>query len=101
PLRPAATTLSPYTTLFRSALADRLLRWHKLQSIKNADKKIALVYYNHPPGRHNVGADKLDVPESLFEILQSLQRAGYTTGELPKDRKSTRLNSSHVKISYA
>src|SRR5690606_7233833 len=63
-----------------TALADRVRCWHKLQSINNADKKIALVYYNHPPGRHNVGADKLDVPESLFEILQRLQQAGYSTG---------------------
>ena len=67
------------------ALADRLQRWQRLQSRDNADKRVALVYYNHPPGRHNVGADKLDVPESLFEMLQALDAAGYDTGTLPED----------------
>lgn len=65
------------------AMADRLGSWQKLQEMDNADKKVALIYYNHPPGRQNVGADKLDVPESLFEILQRLKAAGYHTGELP------------------
>ncbi|WP_091644969.1 cobaltochelatase subunit CobN [Aquisalimonas asiatica] len=67
------------------AMADRMQRWQRLQTADNADKRVALVYYNHPPGRHNVGADKLDVPESLFEMLQQLKAAGYDTGELPED----------------
>ena len=29
------------------------------------------------------GADNLDVPASLFDLLNSLKAAGYTTGELP------------------
>ena len=71
-----------------TALADRLQRWNALQTTDNADKRVALVYYNHPPGRHNVGADKLDVPESLFEMLQQLQAAGYDTGELPESAEA-------------
>ncbi|MDX1635577.1 MAG: cobaltochelatase subunit CobN [Marinobacter sp.] len=66
------------------AMADRLLRWQRLRTLANADKKIALVYYNHPPGRQNVGADNLDVPASLFEMLHWLKAAGYTTGPLPE-----------------
>lgn len=64
-------------------LAERLAAWQRLRAKDNADKRVALVYYNHPPGRHNIGADKLDVPQSLFEILQALHAAGYDTGELP------------------
>ncbi|TVP58970.1 MAG: cobaltochelatase subunit CobN [Halomonadaceae bacterium] len=71
-----------------NALADRLQRWQQLQVSDNADKKVALIYYNHPPGRQNVGADKLDVPESLFEILQRLKAAGYDTGELPESAEA-------------
>ncbi|WP_254432129.1 cobaltochelatase subunit CobN [Aquisalimonas sp. 2447] len=71
-----------------TALAHRLQRWSALQTTDNADKRVALVYYNHPPGRHNVGADKLDVPESLFEMLQQLQAAGYDTGELPESAEA-------------
>ena len=64
-------------------LVDRLARWQALRLKKNADKRVAIIYYNHPPGRHNIGADNLDVPRSLFEMLQALKRAGYNTGELP------------------
>ncbi|KAB7623381.1 cobaltochelatase subunit CobN [Alkalilimnicola sp. S0819] len=65
-------------------LAERARRWSVLQRKANADKKLALIYYNHPPGRHNVGADNLDVPASLWDILHRLQAAGYHTGELPE-----------------
>ena len=49
-------------------LADRLARWRTLQTKTNADKRVAIVYYNHPPGRHNIGADNLDVPATLHEL---------------------------------
>lgn len=64
-------------------LAARAARWVRLQTMDNADKRIALIYYNHPPGRHNIGADNLDVPASLLQILGALQQAGYDTGPLP------------------
>ena len=68
--------------------ALRMQGWLALQQKDNADKRVAIVYYNHPPGRHNIGADNLNVPESLLEILNSLKNAGYQTGELPKDAES-------------
>lgn len=64
-------------------LVKRLKRWEQLQDKANQDKKIAIIYYNHPPGRHNIGADNLNVVESLFDILHSLKNQGYKTGELP------------------
>jgi cobaltochelatase CobN len=64
-------------------LVARLTRWQALRQKANADKRVAIIYYNHPPGRHNIGADNLDVPRSLWEILQALKRDGYNTGELP------------------
>ena len=64
-------------------LAARLERWLALRTKANRDKRIAVIYYNHPPGRQNIGADNLDVPASLFDLLNSLKAAGYTTGELP------------------
>ncbi|WP_024328109.1 cobaltochelatase subunit CobN [Thioalkalivibrio sp. AKL19] len=71
------------------ALADRVARWQRLRSLDNADKRVAVVYYNHPPGRQNIGADKLDVPESLLEILQNLEAAGYDLGgTVPEDAEA-------------
>ncbi len=64
-------------------LAARTARWIHLQRAQNIDKRIALIYYNHPPGRHNIGADNLDVPASLWELLHLLKNAGYQTGPLP------------------
>ena len=64
-------------------VAARVGRWLALRAKANADKRVAIVYYNHPPGRQNIGADNLDVPNSLFDMLHVLKAAGYRTGELP------------------
>lgn len=66
------------------SVSRRLARWTDLRETDNRDKRVAIVYYNHPPGRHNIGADNLDVPQSLLEILKRLDREGYTVGELPE-----------------
>jgi len=60
-------------------------KWNKLKKKANKDKKIAIIYYNHPPGRHNIGADNLNVPKSLFNILKNLEKEGYDVGLLPKN----------------
>ncbi len=65
-------------------MARRVLRWQRLQHKANQSKRIGVIYYNHPPGRHNIGADNLNVPSSLFEILHSLKSQGYQTGDLPE-----------------
>ncbi|MDP2225997.1 MAG: cobaltochelatase subunit CobN, partial [Moraxellaceae bacterium] len=65
--------------------ADRVSRLVRLQTMENADKKVAVMYYNYPPGKGNIGASYLNVlPDSLMEILNSLNTAGYNVGELPE-----------------
>ncbi|MEO0508767.1 MAG: cobaltochelatase subunit CobN [Verrucomicrobiota bacterium] len=76
------TTLSIDSQI--ESLAERVRNWNRLKHKANKDKKIALIYYNHPPGRHNIGADNLDVPASIWELLHDLKAAGYETGELPE-----------------
>jgi len=61
--------------------AQRAQNWLHLQQSANYDKRLAIIYYNHPPGRHNIGADNLNVVESLWQILQRLQREGYDLGD--------------------
>jgi hypothetical protein len=63
-------------------VARRLANWRSLRTTDNADKKIAVIFYNHPPGRHNIGADNLDVVESLFEFLHAT--AVLVTERLPR-----------------
>lgn len=50
----------------------------KLQQLPNSDKKIALLFWNHPMGEKNIAASHLNVPRSLVEITQALTQAGYT-----------------------
>src|SRR3989454_1628149 len=75
--RPPRSTLFPYTTLFRSLFPDR------------------------PGGAHRAGGEERD-PD------RRVRAAGLPSGQVPgrgraenRDRKSTRLNSSHLVISYA
>ena len=57
----------------------RAMRWIKLQRTTNADKKIAIVYWNYPPGKGNIGASYLNVMRSMPEIMRRLQKDGYKT----------------------
>src|SRR5690606_42153215 len=90
PTRPPPTlTLFPYTTLFRST--------------QRSNKRTRAGYWNNPyPGlaalTHQAIARIADQWCTSVRY-QCHIFAGLTF--LNKDRKSTRLNSSHVKISYA
>lgn len=65
-------------------LADRVANWVKLRKMANSDKKIALIYYNYPPGKQNIGASYLAVPESIIEILNGLKQQGYNVTDIPQ-----------------
>ena len=70
-------------------LTERVKAWINLQDKPNKDKKIAIIYYNYPPGKQNIGASYLNVlPESLYEILNRLKAEGYdaTGQEVNKER---------------
>src|SRR4051812_49903211 len=82
--RPPSSTLFPYTTLFRSDLHHR-------------DLVVGVLGVPHAPGGHLHDVDEVD----LVALLGG--RAVHVGGEVDHraDRKSTRLNSSHMSISYA
>ncbi len=71
-----------------TTISQRVQRWTALQTKPNHDKRVAIVYYNHPPGRHNIGADNLDVPASLWQILNRLKQAGYQVDNLPNSQQA-------------
>src|SRR5207253_11439152 len=90
---PLSSTLFPYTTLFRS-------KFRLFASVYKYLIKEALV----PLGYNCERAD--EIPESGAipeQIRKALRDADLVVADLTdrKDRKSTRLNSSHVAISYA
>src|SRR5256885_6302123 len=82
--RPPRSTLFPYTTLFRSILASWVIWAARAISAGEGilDRQLLAVGYHQP----------------LVNELQPARSQAYF-GRL--DRKSTRLNSSHLVISYA
>ncbi|MEO8098262.1 MAG: cobaltochelatase subunit CobN [Acidobacteriota bacterium] len=61
---------------------SRGLRYAALRSKANADKHLALIFYNYPPGKANIGASYLNVAESLSNLLTTLKSQGYNVGTL-------------------
>src|SRR3712207_7940420 len=84
--RPPRSTLFPYTTLFRSKLNPPIVRVDRCTSplvvhaADHARVQAVWIVRRRRRARHHKGVEKI------------LQR---------RDRKSTRLNSSHANISYA
>ncbi|MFA6922069.1 MAG: cobaltochelatase subunit CobN, partial [Gallionella sp.] len=68
---------------------DRIRNYIELQREMNLNKRVALIYYNYPPGKENIGASYLNVlPKSLWTMLQRMKAEGYDTGSLPKDENA-------------
>lgn len=70
-------------------LATLIRQWLRLRATSNADKHIALIVYDYPPGLgKKASAALLDVPATLLAILRRLQQEGYQTGPLPESPES-------------
>src|SRR5690606_41435940 len=96
---PASSSLLPYTTLFRSRLVearhgDGTRERYRWDPASNLLEQPGLRGVEVGPGNRLRTANG--------ERLAHDQRLRLCRREAPaRDRKSTRLNSSHVKISYA
>ena len=55
-------------------------KWADLHDLNNSDKKVAVMLYNYPPGKAEIGASYLDVFDSTFELLYQLYNQGYDIG---------------------
>src|SRR3989442_4822369 len=75
--RPPRSTLFPYTTLFRSG------------------------YFKHVPKAAVLQAVGEYAPDQVSRLAKLKKADIASEAERLADRKSTRLNSSHVRISYA
>jgi cobaltochelatase CobN len=65
----------------RVAMAvSRALRYAELRRKPNADKNVALIYYNFPVGKAGISASYLNVAESLANILARMKADGYDIG---------------------
>jgi cobaltochelatase CobN len=69
-----------------AAVVAKALNYVNLQSKPNADKKVAVMFWNYPPGEKNLSASFLNVPRSLEHTLAALKTAGYAT-ETPQEQE--------------
>src|SRR5690606_40294974 len=97
--RPPTPTLFPSTTLFRSALPQAAGHGPHQSGGAQAEPRRKQVDRDagHGAGGHALAHVYADLLQSLW-VEQIHAPALALQGQ---DRKSTRLNSSHVKISYA
>src|SRR5256885_13303239 len=90
--RPPRSTLFPYTTLFRSEAAAKATGAHAfIQALPQG--------YDTPLDAGEAGAALSAGQRQLLALTRVLVRQPGVL--LLEDRKSTRLNSSHLVISYA
>src|SRR2546428_9578593 len=91
--RPPKSTLFPYTTLSRSPKAaltrEKILA--KIGPELTADLYVNTSWRDHPP----------TAPPAALDSVPPPKPASVPAGAERRDRKSTRLNSSHDQISYA
>ena len=55
-------------------------QWADLHDLNNSDKKVAIMLYNYPPGKAEIGASYLDVFTSAYDLLVQLYNQGYDIG---------------------
>lgn len=65
-------------------LVDRAERWVRLRRTANADKKVAVVYFNGI-GKADFTAQGMNVPRSLVGFLNQMKAAGYRVENNPQD----------------
>src|SRR3712207_8243652 len=95
--RPPRSTLFPYTTLFRSPVGQTRRPERDLAE-GDAHARRAPLDVGPPRVRElHVAAPALGFVFRRTHLLHTLFRPA----PRPRDRKSTRLNSSHANISYA
>jgi len=67
-------------------IANRSINWAELKLKDNNEKNVAIIYYNYPPGKDNVGASYLDTISSMVSILQSMNESkrNYNLENIPE-----------------
>src|SRR3712207_8131999 len=92
--RPPRSTLFPYTTLFRSLLADTIAKQH-------IDRDRLTIHADNGSSMASKPVAFLLADLGVTKTHSRPHTSNDNRTPSPTDRKSTRLNSSHANISYA
>ncbi|WP_255335941.1 cobaltochelatase subunit CobN [Methanosarcina sp. KYL-1] len=67
-------------------IVNRSINWAELKLKGNQDKNVALIYYNYPPGKDNIGASYLNTVQSMQDLLVRMESdKDYTVRDLPEN----------------
>jgi len=66
-------------------MANRSINWANLKFKDNEDKKVAVIYYNYPSGKDNIVANYLNSTQSMFELLNAMNKSGYEVSGIPEN----------------
>src|SRR5256885_5503549 len=97
--RPPRSTLFPYTTLFRSEGGHACPQFAGEDLDPHFSRMRALSYFG--PNKVKVVRKPDPRIEHSNDVILEVTRSAICGSDLHLDRKSTRLNSSHLVISYA
>ncbi len=64
-------------------VAARARAFSELRRALPEQRRVAIMYWNYPPGKQNVGASYLNVVRSIPVMLQTLREAGYRVENFP------------------
>ncbi len=90
-------------------ISARIRKWMRLRSKPNADKKIAIILYDYPPGESSLGnASYLDCFTSLEHILNILHKENYNVSSIPPAAQLIELflnsgiinNPEHISLNH-
>src|SRR2546430_11638134 len=90
--RPPRSTLFPYTTLFRSL--------HRVCALETSSVAATLRWVPFSGLSREISHERT-LCGSLLQLALQTRKRDFLGVSVQRDRKSTRLNSSHSQISYA
>ena len=67
-------------------VANRMMTWINLQKKENSAKKVAILYWNYPPGKQQIGASYLNVFASIENVLKKMKDSGFDVGNEKIDK---------------
>src|SRR5690606_40092307 len=99
--RPARSTLFPYTTLFRSGELGKGFRYAQVR-LAPARLTHCMRWLGQARRANDAAVEYASRRHAFGKPLAEHEGVGFmlADNDMDIDRKSTRLNSSHVKISY-
>jgi len=74
-----------------AAVVGKAMALSRLAHAPNADKRVAIMFWNYPAGEKNLGASFMNLPTSLQSTLAAMKAEGYRTDAMDADTLRSNL----------